>query len=173
LRRLAAEFDLAASLSNPKSRALALLFKDLSKRKLPNKEAIMKRFMHPPWLLSIVIVAFFSFMKSASAQSVIPISGLIANHEGVAAWQADGTGPEPAGMGHIVPGVGIKAVYYVSSPDYDNIDTSSSAALFSGMEPVTGFPQFTAALQANGFSIAQLKAKVGLLSLGNDIQGQV
>jgi len=108
-----------------------------------------------------------------SAQSTIPISGLAANHEGIAAWNADGTGPEPAKMGHFVPGLGtVQAFYYTASRDYSKIDTSSNAAFCSGLEPVAGFPLFTAALQANGFSISQLMVKVGLLSLGDDIQGQ-
>ena len=133
----------------------------------------MKRVMHNLWLLSIVMIALIGFIKSVSAQSVIPISGLAANHEGIAAWNADGTGPESAKIAHIIPGSGgIRAFYYTASLDYDKIDTSSNAALCRGMEPVTGFPRFTAALQANGFSISQLKAKVGLQSLGNDIQGQ-
>ncbi|MGH7497075.1 MAG: hypothetical protein ACREOO_32395 [bacterium] len=133
----------------------------------------MKRVTRNLRPLSMLVIALTCLIKNVSAQSAIPISGLGANHEGIGAWNADGSGPEPARTAHLVPGLGgVRALYYFASLDYDNIDTSSHAALCSGMEPVTGFPLFTAALQENGFSISQLKVKVGLLSLGNDIQGQ-
>ncbi len=51
----------------------------------------------------------------------LPYQGLASDHEGGVGWQADGSGPEPEGYGHIAPGF-TAVPYYASSRDYDNID---------------------------------------------------
>ncbi|HEY9114243.1 MAG TPA: right-handed parallel beta-helix repeat-containing protein, partial [Bacteroidales bacterium] len=95
----------------------------------------------------------------------IPFKGLNADHEGFAGWDADGTGPEPAGDGH-----GTQ-LYYGASLDYSGLDADPDAALGHFLEGANGFRNLLTQLEYRGYSINDLKLKMGLISLANDEQG--
>ena len=96
----------------------------------------------------------------------IPFKGLNADHEGFAGWDADGTGPEPFGDGH------DNQMYYGASLDYDDIDPDPAACLGHLMEGHTGFLNTMLQLEYRGFEIGDLKIKMGLNSLGPDVEGE-
>lgn len=96
----------------------------------------------------------------------LPFQGLNADHEGFAGWDADGTGLEPYGNGHLTQ------LYYGASLDYDNIDPDPSACLGHFLEGSKGFFNTELQLQYRGFEIGDLKMKLGLESLGPDVQGE-
>ena len=87
-------------------------------------------------------------------------------HEGLAGWDADGTGPEPFGDGH-----GTQ-LYYGASIDYDGIDPDPNACLAHFLEGQTGFLNTMLQLEYRGFEIDDLKIKLGLNSLGPDVEGE-
>lgn len=102
----------------------------------------------------------------------LSFSGFLTDQEGALGWDADGTGPEPYGVGHQVPLFGfLNMPYYAASRDYDDIDPDPEAALAHLLEPVAGFSQFMDALTNHGYSIEQLKIKMGLSSLEDDVEG--
>lgn len=59
----------------------------------------------------IFAITFFLFI-TFSLQSQIQLQGLFSQNEGAAAWNADGSGPEPFGDGHQT------FLYYAASRDY-------------------------------------------------------
>ena len=59
-------------------------------------------------LLTFLFHLFLSF--NLNSQSQITVTRLTANNEGFAAWNADGTGSEPAKTGHVVSTFGT--AYY-------------------------------------------------------------
>ncbi len=95
-----------------------------------------------------------------------PFQGLNADHEGFAGWDADGTGPEPYGDGHNTQ------LYYGASLDYDGIDPDPNACLGHFLDGQTGFLNTSIQLQYRGFEIGDLKIKMGLNSLGPDVEGE-
>jgi hypothetical protein len=104
---------------------------------------------------------------------LLPFMGWSTEHEGVAAWNADGTGPEPAATGHTVPIPGFGSVpYYAASRDYDDIDPDPNAAFAHLTEGPTGFPLFQEALTDNGYTFVDVQMKFGLSSLEEDILGE-
>lgn len=102
----------------------------------------------------------------------LPFQGLAANHEGFAGWDADGTGPEPKRQGHtLAPGVNQR--YYIASVDYEDIDPDPQAAFARILEAgIDGFQNFKLQLAYRGFSPEQVKFKMGLRSLDEDIYGE-
>jgi len=96
----------------------------------------------------------------------VPFQGLNTDHEGFVGWDADGSGAEPAGDGH-----GTQ-LYYGASIDYDGIDTDPGACLGHLLEGSTGFLNTLLQLQYRGFEIGDLKMKMGLESLGPDVEGE-
>jgi hypothetical protein len=118
--------------------------------------------------LTVFVLLLTGFLTYAQ----IPFQGLVANHEGGAAWDADGTGPEPAGYGHTHPFGWGSSLYYAASLDYDNIDPDPNAALAHCLDGINGFPFFEQALANHGFSPGQVKIKFGLTSEKNDIEGE-
>ena len=101
----------------------------------------------------------------------LPFTGLEADHEGIAAWDADGSGPELQAYGHTFTYNGINwwMAYYIASRDYDNIDPDPEAALSHFTGAGTGFPNLEIQLEYRGYTIDELKIKSGLSSLGNNI----
>ncbi len=95
----------------------------------------------------------------------MPMKGLYDDNEGIAGWDADGTGPEPAGNGH-----GSMA-YYTASPDYDGINPSPDAAMGHIIDLTNGFHHTNAQLEYRGYETGDLKIKQGLASLGPDVEG--
>jgi hypothetical protein len=96
----------------------------------------------------------------------LPVQGLHADNEGAAAWDADGTGPEPFANGH------QNMLYYCASVDYDDINPSPDACLAHFLEGSTGFINTMLQLQYRGYDIGDLKVKMGLASFGPDVEGE-
>jgi hypothetical protein len=119
-------------------------------------------------MLTVFILLLTGFLTNAQ----IPFEGLSANHEGLAIWDADGTGPEPAAVGHPHPFGYGSSRYYSASRDFDDIDPDPNAAFGHFLSGMTGFPLFEQALTNHGFSPGQVKIKHGLLIEGNDIEGE-
>ena len=88
--------------------------------------------------MALVAFNFISF----TSQAQINFEGLISQQEGSAAWNADGSGPEPAGSGH------EGFLYFSASRDYVD-PTCSYGAHTTGF--TEGFPMLQAALIENGF----------------------
>jgi len=118
--------------------------------------------------LTILMMLLATLLTNAQ---MIPIQGLAVDHEGIAVWDADGTGPEPEGYAHPDPW-GVNVGYYGASRDYDDIDDNPNAALCHFLDNITGFPLFMQALSDNGFTPGQVKAKTSLYDLKNDIEGE-
>lgn len=118
--------------------------------------------------LTILIVLLTALITHAQ----IPIKGLHADHEGIAAWDADGSGPEPAAEGHLHPFGWTNTPYYSASVDYDGILPEPDAALAHIEGEIIGFPLFEQALADQGFLPDQVKIKIGLMSLESDLEGE-
>ena len=104
----------------------------------------------------------------------LPFTGLAADHEGIAGWNADGSGPEPEATGHSFTynGTLYQYSYYWASRDYDGIDPDPNAGSvhFTGIG--TGFPNLDIQLQYRGYTIDQIQAKQTISTFGNDIEGE-
>jgi len=85
-------------------------------------------------------------------------------------WQADGTGPEPAAVGHTftTPLEPITAHYYIASRDY--VDPSARGGLQA--HALTGFARFADALARAGYAPHDLVLKLPLVTPGADREGQ-
>ncbi|MGJ3251892.1 MAG: calcium-binding protein [Elainellaceae cyanobacterium] len=105
----------------------------------------------------------------------ITFTGSETTRNGIVAWQADGSGPEPFGVGHTIPlpssSLIVRAYQYIASRDYDGIDPLSSGAA-RGSGAIIGFPNLSAELAANRFTPADLTISFSPFSLGQDIRGQ-
>jgi hypothetical protein len=97
-----------------------------------------------------------------NAQSQIQFEGIYSQGEGGAAWDADGSGPEPYGNGH------SNVYYYLASRDYVDPTSSAGAHMLANMP---GFTLFEQALIDNGFTPEQVKMKIALASMGEDLEG--
>ncbi|MCB2222366.1 MAG: T9SS type A sorting domain-containing protein [Bacteroidetes bacterium] len=121
-------------------------------------------------LAGCFITLLFFFLTHLSCHAQIQFTGLVSQGEGIAGWNADGTGPEPAATGHLVPAPGYTSQYYYgSSRDYVTGDPNYSC--FHLLPGMSGFPQFEQALTNHGFTADQVKCKYGLCSLGDDEEG--
>jgi len=102
---------------------------------------------------------------------VIPVVGLLINKQGLAAWNTDGTGPEPKRTGHMLPDYTV--FYYLSSRDYDNIDPDPMASMASVIgDEIDGFFNFNLQLAYRGFTTDQLRIVMGLSDLDEDVQNE-
>jgi len=119
--------------------------------------------------LTILMILLTTLFTNAQ---IIPIQGFDADNEGFAVWDADGSGLEPEGYGHPVPFGWGSARYYCASKDYDGINTAPDAAFCHFLDNITGFPLFLQALADNGFTPGQVKVKLGLNSVKDDIEGE-
>ena len=118
----------------------------------------------------LTLFVLMAVIQTAFSQQQIQFNGLISNGFGLAGWNADGTGPEPAGTGHFVPLPGFGNLYYYGSTrDYVSGDPDHGG--FQFLPGMTGFPQFTQALADHGYSPEQVVLKTGLVSLGDDEEG--
>ena len=103
----------------------------------------------------------------------LPFIGLAVDHEGIAGWDADGSGPEPEAYGHTFQYGGFTwwMAYYTASRGYDNIDPEPSGATGHFVEGATGFPNLETQMAYRGYTMDQLKVKTAYGTLGNDIEG--
>lgn len=101
----------------------------------------------------------------------IVFRGSVADGLGIALWQADGTGPEPAAIGHrfVTPIETITAHYYVASRDH--IDSAVRAGL-TASQLRGGWSQLRAVLRANDLTPADLHMRVPLTTAGADREGE-
>jgi hypothetical protein len=101
----------------------------------------------------------------------IAFTGFVHDGFGIALWQADGSGPEPAATGHtfITPVEPITAHYYVASRDY--VDVSARGGLCA-----TGlngeWPRFQSALATARRDVRDLVIRLPLTTAGPDREGE-
>jgi hypothetical protein len=106
----------------------------------------------------------------------IGIEGAGNNKIGIAAFNTfTNNMPEPAASGHRLnprtPTISIdSAYYYLSTTDYDRIDSSVEAGL-KGDGVVQGFPALRAALLANNLTSRDITIRFTPISLGEDSSG--
>lgn len=91
---------------------------------------------------------------------------------GIALWQADGSGPEPAATGHAfdTPIGRINSHYYIASRDYAGIDPRARGAL-AACEPLRGFSRLAEALKEHGLRPDDLVIRLPLTTPGADREG--
>ncbi|MDB4303256.1 T9SS type A sorting domain-containing protein [Desulfosarcina sp.] len=94
----------------------------------------------------------------------IPLKGEYDENEGFIGWDADGTGIEPEADGH------DNMAYYTASVDYMDIIPDGNFSHF--LDGQKGFLNTQLQLQYRGFEIGDLKLKLGLSSLGPDVEGE-
>ncbi|MCF8369975.1 MAG: hypothetical protein K9H64_00030 [Bacteroidales bacterium] len=131
--------------------------------------------------ITIVLISLLcGFVLNQNAQPVldgtksgpqIEFLGMVSQGEGTAGWYADGTGPELAGIGHMVPGPGFTNIYYYGA-SHDYITNNPNHSAFHFMAGMTGFPEFGQALNNSGYVISQVRVKFGLNSVKDDIEGE-
>lgn len=106
-----------------------------------------------------------------ASEMAITFSGRVCDGFGIALWQADGTGPEPAAVGHsfmtaIEP---ITAHYYIASRDH--IEPSARGVVRA--DALVGpWPRLTQALASAGRRVADLVMRVPLTTAGADREGE-
>src|SRR5687768_9250399 len=107
---------------------------------------------------------------SNSEQAVI-FAGRVSDGFGVALWQADGTGPEPAATGHtfITPVEPITAHYYVASRDY--VDAAKRGGMHA-TELVGAWPHLAKALRDAKRHVSDLVMRMPLTTAGADREGE-
>lgn len=101
----------------------------------------------------------------------ITFAGRVHDGFGIALWDADGTGPEPAATGHkfVTPLEPITAHYYVASRDY--VDLSARGGLCA--DALTGeWPKLRAALTAVRRATSDLIIRLPLTTAGPDREGE-
>jgi hypothetical protein len=122
---------------------------------------------------TIIVLIVFALMLATqvtNAQQQIPFQGMVSQGFGVAAWNADGSGPEPAATGHLIPFPGFGNIYYYgASRDY--VSGNPNQACFAFLPGITEFPNFTQRLTDHGYLPSQVKVKFGLVTLGDDEEG--
>lgn len=102
----------------------------------------------------------------------IPFTGTADRGFGLALWQADGTGPEPAAVGHSLetPIGRVTSHYYIASRDYAGIDPAARGGL-QAQAPLSGFSRLTAALRAAHLTETDLVMCLPLITPGRDQEG--
>lgn len=105
------------------------------------------------------------------AIQAIELVGQVGEGFGVALWQADGTGPEPAATGHkfLTPVEPITAHYYIASRDYVDISARGGVRA-TGI--VGEWPMFQAALTAARRKLSDLVMRLPLTTPGSDREGE-
>lgn len=121
-------------------------------------------------LQTIGSIIFIILLATSLTRAQIPVQGLVSDNEGVASWDADGSGPEPQAYGHQLPFTWGSSFYYTASLDY--IGYNQNAAMAHFLDNISGFPLFVQALSDNGYTAAQVKIKYGLTKQLDDIEGE-
>jgi hypothetical protein len=107
---------------------------------------------------------------NATPASIV-LRGMLADRLGIALWQADGSGPEPAAVGHrfVTPIEEITAHYYVASRDY--IDPAARAGA-TATALRGAWPRTRMALGTAGLAAANLHVRLPLTTAGTDREGE-
>jgi hypothetical protein len=106
----------------------------------------------------------------AAKEPCIEFSGRVQDGLGIAMWQADGSGPEPAAVGHTfsTPLYPITAHYYIASRDY--VDPKAPGGLLA--TALGGdWPRLRAALAAHAKRLSDLVIRLPLTTPGGDREG--
>ncbi len=128
--------------------------------------------------LPTAFLALLSATAAADSPPVqtIPFSGYSAAFAGIVAWDNISAAPEPVHSGHALPApynaTFSNAYYYLATHDYI-LPAGGDGCQFTA--PFTGFPQLTtvmAQLAGDGLFPHDLSVRLGLLGLGQDVQGQ-
>lgn len=123
---------------------------------------------------TVSVLFALAVLAACNPLAEIPFQGLHADNQGLAGWNADGTGPELARTGHPTPwgacASASDALYYLASRDFPGIDPLSARGIHF-VTPVTGFANFLDTLATHGFSINDLTMTWGLQTLGADQEG--
>lgn len=101
----------------------------------------------------------------------IDFCGLVDDALGIALWQADGSGPEPAATGHqfTTPIETITAHYYIASRDY--IDSAARGGLRAiGLRG--RWPELRSALKVGDRAIENVTIRLPLTTAGADREGE-
>lgn len=108
--------------------------------------------------------------KSAPRQA-IAFAGALRDGLGIALWQADGSGPEPAAVGHSfeAPFERITAHYYIASRDHVDPGARGGLAAVGVSGP---WPELGAALAAQGRELGELLVRLPLTTAGDDREGE-
>jgi hypothetical protein len=112
-------------------------------------------------------------IEHPSVRGWISLIGQARDHRGLAVWSSDGSGQEPAAVGHSLQTVlgNFTAPYYVSTRDYGDIDPLSSAGM-TGIESSSGFFQLMKVLYEHDLIVSDLSIAFPLFSLGEDREGE-
>lgn len=108
---------------------------------------------------------------SKGARQAIAFSGAFRDGLGIALWQADGGGPEPAATGHSfdAPFERITAHYYIASRDHVDRDARGGLVAIG----LSGeWPELGAALAAEGRALGELVMRLPLTTAGADREGE-
>jgi len=135
--------------------------------------------------IAVLLVAGLLFFGGCSSPQIHPqdseffpepqsisFVGLADEHMGIAIWDADGSGKEPAMVQQPLPTPfgEIRHHTYASSPDYEGIDPQSPGGL-RATEAVCGFTHFVTALRREGYRPSDLVAKVPFCTPTEDTTG--
>lgn len=112
-------------------------------------------------------------IEHPSVRGWISFTGLVKDHGGLAMWSSDGSGQEPAAVGHSLqtPLGNFTAPYYISTRDYGDIDSLSSAGMV-GMESSSGFFELMKVLYEHDRKTSDLSVKFPLFSSAEDREGE-
>jgi hypothetical protein len=123
----------------------------------------MKKRLLPIFLLG-------SLLSFGQANSVLPVTGMSNEDEGVFAYSI-----KPDNFGHMIPAPynnfgNDTAYYYLASSDFGDYNPGSTSGMH-GNGSLTGFDELAVALNAYGYSIDDIKIRFSGLNLGLDRQG--
>jgi hypothetical protein len=118
------------------------------------------------WRIFPLLLAITSLILMVHlTQAQIYFVGMAIDGEGAAAWNADGTGPEPAGTGPQIPFPGFgEEYYYGASRDYIEGNPDGAGG---HVTDIAGFHAFAQALTDNGFAMSDVKVKTNVYNMGD------
>ena len=100
----------------------------------------------------------------------LSFTSTLENAAGVALWNSDGSGDEPAAQGHALEVCeGLVTPYYLASADYAGISLTAPGAGRGAAS--TGLDAFNAHLATMGMNLDDLRLKIGLSDMGADEEG--
>ena len=120
----------------------------------------------------IVVLLSITTIVSVSATSVstLPIKGIESDHQGIIAWNVQGSK-----VGHAIPAPynafgNSYAYYYFATRDKGTFDANAVTGMH-GTGVLSGFPKLDSALTANSKTISDINIRMESCNLGNDTKG--